>query len=293
MKFPKFWAKVLLNEESTDESLAESSVGCWGWSEVSMEDARNRARERVRAMAAALSRGQNVRLQRYEYGERPLREIVLQEWRGPEDAIRAAITRNGYGCEVLNTAGAMFVDVDLPQASAFSSFTRGIRSMFRKDSGPSPQEQLEAAAMAKLHQLVSLDPRCSVRVYRTHSGLRYLLTHSPAEPNSEATWRAMEVLGADPLYVRLCKNQECFRARLTPKPWRCGSYALRTRYPYEDQKAEAEVDRWIQQYTRKSNGYATCAFIQQLGSGFIHPEIGDLVQLHDERTLALSDLPLA
>ena len=34
----------------------------------------------------------------------------------------------------------------------------------------------------------------------------------------------MKSVYGDPLYIALCRNQETFRARLTPKPWRMWNY---------------------------------------------------------------------
>ncbi len=51
----------------------------------------------------------------YAYGDRPLREEIVRSVAG--DGERAAVvTRNSFGCLVLNTAGVLFVDVDLPRA---------------------------------------------------------------------------------------------------------------------------------------------------------------------------------
>ncbi len=59
------------------------------------------------------------------------------------------------------------------------------------------------------------------RIYRTRAGLRLLATHALFDPETAAADGVFDALGADPLYRQLCKTQKCFRARLTPKYWRC------------------------------------------------------------------------
>jgi hypothetical protein len=68
------------------------------------------------------------------------------------------------------------------------------------------------------------------RVYLTAKGLRVVCTSAllPWEKHDWLATRLMKYLGADPDYIRLCGEQKCYRARLTPKPWRtrdCSGYA--------------------------------------------------------------------
>ena len=103
----------------------------------------------------------------------------------------------------------------------------------------------------------------------------------------------MEALGADPLYMRLCKVQECFRARLNPKPWRCGMKALRITYPWADETAEQSARHWIATYAKNAQDYATCSLINQFGSEAVDEEIAHVVEFHDDITKAESGLKLA
>src|SRR5438128_2596718 len=62
----------------------------------------------------------------------------------------------------------------------------------------------------------------SYRVYRTHSGCRVICT-SICVPWAGTGWAAqrfMRFLRSDPAYIELCDVQKCYRAGLTPKPWR-------------------------------------------------------------------------
>ena len=87
------------------------------------------------------------------------------------------------------------------------------------------------------------------------------MTHGPADPNAVSTIEMMEALGADPLYVRLCRAQECFRARLTPKPWRVGHYAMVWEYPWVNDRERSAVQSWKREYEAKTQGFATCELI--------------------------------
>ena len=198
------------------------------------------------------------------------------------------ITRNSFGCLVLNTTTIMFVDVDIPESASPGLFGR----LFGKKE-PDPRQQQEKDAIGKLQNMVNMDPKCGVRIYRTRGGLRYLLTHSHANPSSPTTLGAMQALGADPLYVKLCKVQECFRARLTPKPWRCDVPVLTFRYPWFDKDAEQAARKWVAEYSKETEKYATCSFVEHLGSKAMDAEIDRVVKFHDTATKADSGLALA
>ncbi|MBN2475307.1 MAG: hypothetical protein JXB62_11900 [Pirellulales bacterium] len=294
MRIPRYWAKgsaasgMPVTHPATGEAM--EAFSCWGWSDVSVDEAQQRGRQRAAALAEMIRRG--TRPDRYLYGDRPMREQILDQWNREDATTFAAVTLNGYGCQVLNTASVMFVDVDLPEVPAMSAFVGRLKRLLG-NRGPSPRQQQASDALARVQEMIRADPRCGVRVYRTRGGLRYLLTHAHADPGAETTLRAMEVLGADPLYVRLCQVQECFRARLTPKPWRCGTQALRVRYPWQDPKAERAARDWIDAYSRKAERYATCLLIEQFGSTEMDEEIARVVEFHDAITKARSGLELA
>lgn len=294
MKIPRYWAK---GSAGSDLQMTNPHTGkttdtfaCWGWSDVSLAEAEERGRQRANAVAEMIRSGN--RPDSYLYGDRPMREEIIDEWKREDSTTYAAVTLNAYGCHVLNTAGVMFVDVDLPPVSSWEAFKHKLAGLFG-NRGPSPRQRQEADALARVEDMIRADPRCGVRAYRTRAGLRYLLTHGQADPVATDTHNAMEALGADPLYMRLCKVQECFRARLTPKPWRCGTHALRVKYPWRDADAETEARNWLDNYSRKAERYATCSLIQHFGSDHTDEEIARVIEFHDSITKAQSDLELA
>jgi hypothetical protein len=185
-----------------------------------------------------------------------------------------------------------FVVCDHAEPSPFEKLLHGLKTLFG-GKGAAPRARMEAAAIAKVEALVESVPRSGVRVYRTRGGLRYLLTHGRPNPGSPETLKAMQTLGADPLYVRLCRAQECFRARLTPKPWRCGVSSLNIRYPYLDRQAENRVREWTERYARRAEKFATCNLIAHLGSSAMDPLVARVVEYHDDKSKIGSGLPLA
>lgn len=96
---------------------------------------------------------------------------------------------------------------------------------------------------------------------------------------------------SDILYMRLCQAQESFRARLTPKPWRCGVKNPPNRFPWEQPSQENLFRSWQQQYEQSSTRFGVCHLVRELGDTRPHPRIAPVLALHDQ--LACSNLPLA
>src|SRR6266545_1040788 len=207
---PRFWEKQVGPAEHPDGHRLELTT--WGWSQKSVADARAKAGELLQLLRARLQAG--TAPGRYAYGSRPVREEILRELPGATDGLAAVVTRNVYGCEVLNTAQAMFVDVDLPRPKPAWSLGRllGRRAL-------DPVEE----RINELRRILEADAWSAARVYRTAAGLRLLITDRLFEPASAEAERLMTSFGADPAFVLLCRVQKSFRARLTPKPWRCGA----------------------------------------------------------------------
>lgn len=287
MRLFRYWSRAEAEVRRPDGS--RWPVCCWRGSDVSADEADAQAQAAARDAAARLTRGQDAD-RRYPYGDRPLREEVLRQIRDADGVLTAAVTRNAYGAEVLNAASALFIDVDLPPPRTGSWLKR----LFTRPPPPAgPDPAAEAAALAKLTAWVSGHAGWSLRVYRTAAGLRALATHAPADPSSDAVQATLTALDCDPRYIRLCRVQGCFRARLTPKPWRCGVGKPPGAWPWADAAAESAFRRWEQRYRAACAGRATCARIATLGSELVHPDLVPLVELHDQATGAASALPLA
>ena len=277
MNFPRFW-----------QALRTGGVTTWGWSDTSNDDALAKARERQRHVFSWLDGDQAKRLGSYGYPNRPMREEVLREFPGTDGKPAGVLTRNSYGCVVLNTERLVFVDVDTPEGSGGGFFGR---LLGRKT--PGPQEALEQALREKLRAWTASRIDWRWRMYRTRAGVRLMAVHRPFAPDDPAALQAFEQFGADRLYRALCKTQRCFRARLTPKPWRCDVDKPPWNWPWPDAAAEASFREWEREYVVKTSAFATCRLIEEFGTAPIAPEFAEMIETHDRSTRVGEDLPLA
>jgi hypothetical protein len=225
------------------------------------------------------------------YASRPLREPVEGELLDADGTPRALITRNSYGCLVLNTARALFVDIDLPEPPRKSAGFFAV--LFGKKTEQPPDDTALQAALAKAADWARANAPWQWRAYRTRAGLRLLATHALFEPDAPGTDALFIALDADPLYRRLCKAQKCFRARLTPKPWRCGHHAATDRWPFADARSEQRFEKWKAAYIGASRDYATCELVATIGEAPTHQALSELVTLHDQAARVGSGLELA
>ena len=251
--------------------------------------------QNAQRLAAQFDADPDRRLDRYAYADRPLREPVLQEIRTAAGELSAVVTRNSYGCHVLNTARALFVDVDFPEpakggALAGQRLRSSIGSLFGRK--PEPPADPQQSAIAKAEDWAKRQPGWNWRIYRTPAGLRLLATHALFDPKDPVCQAVFDATGADPLYRKLCQTQECFRARLTPKPWRCEIGNPPGRWPFLDHAAELAFSSWDGSYQSATRLKASCKLLSQ-GNGHIHDELRSLVKLHDDMTRATSSLPLS
>lgn len=288
MHFPKYWGKANWTGPGADGSEVHRSI--WRSSDESPADAEARAQEAAQNLGRAHTRDTR---DRYPYADRALREPVLCELPTGDADCAAVITRTAYGSEVLNAASVMFVDVDFPR---HWNATGGLFARLKRLFSGKPSTSAEAdpdcdAHLATLSRWQAANQDWTFRVYRTHGGLRYLVTQALHDPVSERTHATLAALGCDPRYKQLCKVQKSFRARLTPKPWRCGCDNPPVRFPYNLEPRE--MQQWIAGYNRASEGSAVCRFVQIVGRQTTHPAVARVIAEHDARTKANCGLPLA
>ena len=282
MKIPKYWAKSVQSVQQPDGRPYR--VVIWQWSDTSWAEAQRKADDRVREIGDKVRAGQE--LNRYGYGERPLREEITQGVTNAAGGEVAVVTRNAYGALVLNAANAMFIDIDFPEKAA-SSGGGFLRGFGKRVSSPEEQHLERITAWAGSH------PDVGLRVYRTAGGLRGLITNQTFEPTQSDALAVLRAFESDPLYVRLCQVQDCFRARLTPKPWRCKVSLPPARYPWENADREFQYRSWAQRYEYASHAYAVCRLVKQFGPPDVHPDVAAILSLHDQLTSVASHLTLA
>lgn len=154
----------------------------------------------------------------------------------------------------------------------------------------------EPQAKARVAAFLDTRPDWSVRLYRTPAGLRLLAMHRTFDPHDPEVAACFEALGVDPMYARMCVRQNCFRARLTPKPWRMGLSRLRAPYSAAWRPEYATLPEraaWIERYDREAQRYSACRHLEDRGSGTTHADAESVRVLHDLRCRAERDLPLA
>jgi hypothetical protein len=326
MVVPQFWAEARLQQRAHRKQV---TVRRFGWSDLSQEDAQAHAEARVREAFERILSGEKLprreHKQAYNGAEGlPIREEVVARHG------ETVISRNGYGALCLNTPNVLFADMDFddpgpsrrlkrwvrtPLLSAamvagvwYGSWWLGIgafvaalivadficrrvhRHFWLKDGGPVQRanERIDAFLLA--------NPEWCFRVYRTPAGLRLLAMHRTFDPGEPAVGECFGALQADTIYALMCARQHCFRARVSPKPWRVGISAhMRPRpgvWPIKPERMP-DRERWIAEYERASRGFAACRYERTVRSGVVDPVVDDLRRLHDSLTGAELALPIA
>ncbi len=271
MHFPKFWTLA-----------KKGGVAAWGWSDVSLAEAQKEGLSRVDRIIEWLRTGMEGDRGAYGYPDRRMREEVLRDFVDTKGSRCAVVSRNSYGCLVLNTTNLLFIDIDERSTGLFAA----VASLFRGGG-------FDGNVVANVKKWLSTRPDWGLRVYRTRAGIRLLATHNVIGPEDTVSAEAFKFFGADWLYRKLCVNQKCFRARLTPKPWRCGIEKPKTRWPWMNAESKAQFEQWSEQYRSAIQKHAVCRLIGHFGQQEIHPELRELVAFHDSATGIQSNLNLA
>lgn len=286
MNIPKIWKQAARDIAGAGGPMR---IVAWGWSTTDSAEATRLARERLERMSERIAQGLDLP-SRYDYGERPLREEILREL-GSDDGA-AVVTRNAYGALILNTARVMFVDVDL-STEAESDSSGGSSWLGRWFSRSGPAAPAANGPLDRLRGRLQSVSDSSFRIYRTAAGFRLLATERLFEPGGAESEHIMKAVDADPAFVRLCRAQKSFRARLTPKPWRCDSTRPPVGYPRENAADEKRHEEWLAAYDASAASYATCRFLEATGRGRVHEAVQPILEIHDGLTSATSSRELA
>jgi hypothetical protein len=272
MKVYRYWARGVASV-GPDDGTAPDEFIAYAGSDRSIEDARRQAVEKATKIGRAVFRSEPP--DAYLYCDRPIREEIIEEFhRG--DFQSAVITRNVYGALVLNTAEAMFIDIDYPYVSPFAALFRWFAGLFGKKS-PSADEKI----IRRVGEVVEAERNLGLRLYRTANGYRCLVTSQTFQPTSNESTDLMKRFGADPMYVRLCREQECFRARISPKFYRLRLERPPGRYPFENDGDRAEYDRWTTEYDVAARNFTTCVFLEHFGRSNVDERVRPIVETHD------------
>lgn len=247
----------------------EQEVACWGGSDLSEDDARRDAERRLDAVRRRVAGQPDAE----EYAA-DIREQLVQRL-DPANAV----TRNRYGALVLNSSDHLMIDIDEPRYRFWEAWF-GLRDPHKRKRRIIEQVQ----ARARAADCAGL----GLRIYETHKGIRVLVGGRIFDPRARATEAFMRSFNADRLYTTLCRKQGCWRARLTPKPYRMKLRGHRVRWPRDPQQ-EAAFQAWLPGYEQASATRAACRFVQALGVELRSP----VIEFHDAASGALSGRPLA
>ncbi len=278
MKIPKYWARA--RYEGKDRIGKEHKFVASGWSFTSIQEAQSQASARAKRMFELITTGRKP--ERYEYHDRPIREERLREIHDRDTHI-AVITRNRYGALVLNCTNVLFADVDFPHPAPLGFLDRLLLKVSRRRR-KAAWTALVGAKIKEVEGWAARNPDHSFRLYRTREGLRLLFTDRLYNPTGDETARILSELNADPMYVTLTRKQECFRARLTSKPWRCGISNPPNSFPWDGPEAEAKYRKWEDAYSQHDAGFKVCELIREFGFPADMGSIKTIVDIHDQET---------
>ena len=274
MQFHRHWVRVVV-EPPVGSTL--DPVVAYGCSNQSIEAARRDADARGRRILDGLELGEPPDPYGYP-DERPMREELI-ETRERDGHLVAAISRNGSGCLVLNTSEFMFIDVDRGIDTPIAALRRGLSRLF----GGADTDAQEEAVLGRF-RTVAGEEGLVLRVYRTAGGWRAAVLNRVFDPGDESSDALLRRFGADPLYRRLCRGQRCYRARLTPKPWRCAAPAPPSGFPWASDEAEATFREWEIDYHERCREWAVCRPLLTVGDEPPDARVASVLELHDEMT---------
>ncbi len=325
MIVPQFWAEASRQNKIKRRSF---TVRRFGWSDASQEEAQANAEARADEALARIMAGEKLirREPKIAYNGAegvPIREEIISRH---DDSV---VTRNSYGAKCLNTPDVLFVDIDFenePRAGftglvalallicfaglalwkrswglilvgiAVAGIGGVIASYLLHKVRLLMSGGVEARARKRIEAFAKTHPDWHLRLYRTPAGFRILVMHRLFDPCEEAVAECFRELRTDPLYAQMCIKQRCFRARVSPKPWRIGiSTHMKPRPGIWPVKSEhlANRKKWIEDYDTAAGRFASCKFVESIGVRKADAKAVAIQQLHDELCRSASQLAIA
>jgi|688.fasta_scaffold174394_2 hypothetical protein len=328
MIVPTYWAEN--SQKRQRPNGKRITIRRFGWSDLSQQDALRMATQRAteaadRWLTGATTPNREPKVPYNGADGVPIREEIVTR-QG-----ETIITRNGYGARCMNTPSVLFADLDLGDIrtladrygchlylaaaigiilavylrsitiAAIVLVTSWIISKTLASLSAKNHSSQAAATSARLREnitrFIQAHPHWHLRVYQTPAGFRLLAMHQTFDPRSEEVTQAFQALGVDPAFFRMCRVQNCFRARLTGKPWRMGiTNRLKPRpgvWPIKPHHLPAR-QTWVENYETIAATHAACHYIESLGNTTnTHPEALAVQTWHDSLSQAHTNLPLA
>lgn len=195
MKHYKFWIK---EDFTITIDGNEKTINILSGSNQSEEMAFQKASEKAKDIERRIS----------ERKPKESYEVAIKEHVTETIDDSNVITICRYGEKILNTTSYTILDLDDYPFDFFDMF-KPVRKLKKKDR-----------IVYKFEERIRKYPELGTnfRIYETTKGIR-VIGKKYIDPSSKGYTTLMRKLHVDWIYIQLSKKQQCYRARLTPKPF--------------------------------------------------------------------------
>ncbi len=252
MKLNKYWVQ---EEHTIVINKQRETIHVWGGSNISEDDARENARIKALKVQSKID----------TYSPDEAYEVTIREHIVTEINSSNIVTVCRYGAQVLNTEQFTILDLDDYPIEFFDIF-RGLGKMSKK-------ERIVYKFKEKLKKRPQLGE--DFRIYETAKGIR-VIGKKYVSPQEKKFRSLMRFFYVDWIYIEMCRKQNCYRARLTPKPYRMKGNTIRVTSPLTCETAEYK--EWSSEYQQRSQNFSVVRLIETIGSNF---STDPVVRLHD------------
>ncbi|MET1257202.1 hypothetical protein [Aliikangiella maris] len=264
MKYYQYWVNRQFNIRI---GAQKESINILSGSNVSEQDAFEQAIKRCEQVER--------RIQTKE----PLSEYDIPIKEQVDTIIDSAniVTICRYGAKIINTEQYTILDLDDYPLNFFDWFN-GMRKLSRKER-----------IVAKFLQQIKKYPELGedFRIYETTKGVR-VIGKKYLAPEGKHYQHIMRKLNVDWLYITLSQKQQCYRARITPKPYRMRFRTIKIKSPVDCQTESYQ--QWAKEYAKASERYAVVKFVKSIGLDFSTEPV---IKFHDEACKAFEKSRLA
>ncbi|MAC98792.1 MULTISPECIES: hypothetical protein [Pseudomonas] len=238
---------------------------------VGSNESKEAAHEQASVLAREIERRIESRGARDEY-DAGIKEHVARVLDGSN-----VVTVCRYGAKILNTDEYTILDLDDYPKRFWDRFS-AVRTMGKKERIVFKFEQ----AVAKLPELGR-----DFRIYETANGIR-VIGKQYLDPADRRSYRLMRKVNVDWLYMILSGKQRCYRARLSPKPYRLGIKTIKVSSPLVCETDEYQ--NWERMYAAASQDVSVVHYLKSIGKDFSRDAV---VRFHDEQCNAHKHFKLA
>ncbi len=264
MKYFKYWVeeKQLITIDGRPEEI-KLLIG----SQVSKGEAKREALSKAKEIEERIAR--RGRKEEYEVGIREYVADIIDE--------SNVVSVCRYGAKILNTDEYTVLDLD--------DYRKSFWDIFKRRDKLTKKERI----VRKFEENIKRFPELGAdfRIYETAKGIR-VIGKSYVDPAARQNIGMMRKMGVDWLYIILSGKQQCYRARLSPKPYRLGIKTMKIRSPLVCETEEYKA--WAQMYEKASEDYAVVRIIKSIGVDFSRDPV---ISYHDEHCNAEMNLKLA